>query len=47
LIRPDRQRTASFAPEVDYPSYAELRADPKRHGVRAENVVATISPQIA
>jgi phosphoenolpyruvate carboxykinase (ATP) len=40
LIRPDRSELASFVPEftiVDLPSF---KADPKRHGVRSETVIA-------
>ena len=40
LIRPDRSELASFIPEftiVDLPSF---KADPKRHGVRSETVIA-------
>src|SRR6202012_305765 len=40
LIRPEASELASFVPEftiIDLPSF---RADPKRHGVRSENVVA-------
>ena len=40
LIRPERSELASFVPEftvVDLPSF---KADPKRHGVRSETVIA-------
>ncbi len=40
LIRPDRSELASFIPEftiVDLPSF---KADPKRHGVRSETIIA-------
>lgn len=40
LIRPERAELAHFAPEftiVDLPSF---KADPKRHGVRSETVIA-------
>jgi phosphoenolpyruvate carboxykinase (ATP) len=40
LIRPERGELASFVPEftiVDLPSF---KADPKRHGVRSETVIA-------
>src|SRR5262249_1832821 len=40
LIRPPRNELASFVPEftvVDLPSF---KADPKRHGVRSETIIA-------
>ena len=40
LIRPDRAELANFVPEftiVDLPSF---KADPKRHGVRSETIIA-------
>ena len=40
LIRPDRSELASFVPEftiVDLPSF---KADPKRHGVRSDTIIA-------
>ena len=40
LICPDRSELASFIPEftiVDLPSF---KADPKRHGVRSETIIA-------
>src|SRR5258708_32439155 len=40
LIRPETSELENFVPEltgVDLPSF---KADPKRHGVRSENVVA-------
>jgi phosphoenolpyruvate carboxykinase (ATP) len=40
LIRPDRSELASFVPEftiVDLPSF---KADPERHGVRSETIIA-------
>src|SRR5919201_925143 len=40
LIRPDVSELASFVPELTMIDLASFRADPKRHGVRSENVVA-------
>ncbi len=40
LVRPDRSELSSFVPEftiVDLPSF---KADPKRHGVRSETIIA-------
>src|SRR4051812_41686653 len=40
LIRPDTSELASFVPELTVIDLPSFRADPKRHGVRSENVVA-------
>src|SRR5689334_15556237 len=40
LIRPDASELASFTPELTIVDLPSFRADPKRHGVRSENVVA-------
>ena len=40
LIRPDASELASFVPELTMIDLPSFRADPKRHGVRSENVVA-------
>jgi len=40
LIRPDASDLASFVPELTIIDLPSFRADPKRHGVRSENVVA-------
>src|SRR3954462_5920997 len=40
LIRPDLSELADFVPELTIIDLPSFRADPKRHGVRSENVVA-------
>ena len=40
LIRPETSELASFVPELTIIDLPSFRADPKRHGVRSENVVA-------
>src|SRR5258708_29466744 len=40
LIRPETETLASFVPELTIIDLPSFRADPKRHGVRSENVVA-------
>jgi len=40
LIRPAAAELADFAPELTIVDLPSFRADPKRHGVRSENVVA-------
>ena len=40
LIRPDSPALADFVPELTIIDMPSFRADPKRHGVRSENVVA-------
>ncbi len=40
LIRPQAIELASFVPELTMIDMPSFRADPKRHGVRSENVVA-------
>src|SRR5438132_3264714 len=40
LIRPEASTLADFVPELTIISLPSFRADPKRHGVRSENVVA-------
>jgi len=40
LRRPDTAELASFVPELTIIDLPSFRADPKRHGVRSENVVA-------
>ena len=40
LIRPETSELASFVPELTVIDLPSFRADPKRHGVRSENVVA-------
>ena len=40
LIRPERNELDSFVPELTIIDMPSFRADPKRHGVRSENVVA-------
>src|SRR4051812_26592016 len=40
LIRPEASDLASFVPELTIIDLPSFRADPKRHGVRSENVVA-------
>ena len=40
LIRPEASELASFVPELTIVDLPSFRADPKRHGVRSENVVA-------
>ena len=40
LRRPDTAELASFVPELTIVDLPSFRADPKRHGVRSENVVA-------
>ena len=40
LIRPEASELASFVPELTIIDLPSFRADPKRHGVRSENVVA-------
>src|SRR6201991_3429483 len=39
LIRPEASELASFVPELTIIDLPSFRADPKRHGVRSENVV--------
>ena len=40
LIRPEASELASFVPELTIIDLPSFKADPKRHGVRSENVVA-------
>ena len=40
LIRPEAASLAGFVPELTIIDLPSFRADPKRHGVRSENVVA-------
>src|SRR6201999_4562553 len=40
LIRPQAVELSSFVPELTIIDMPSFRADPKRHGVRSENVVA-------
>ena len=40
LIRPETSELASFVPELTIIDLPSFKADPKRHGVRSENVVA-------
>jgi phosphoenolpyruvate carboxykinase (ATP) len=40
LIRPDRSELASFVPELTIVDLPTFKADPKRHGVRSETVIA-------
>ena len=40
LIRPEAVELANFVPELTIIDMPSFRADPKRHGVRSENVVA-------
>ena len=40
LIRPEASELAIFVPELTIIDLPSFRADPKRHGVRSENVVA-------
>src|SRR4029077_5643309 len=40
FIRPEAGDLASFVPELTIVDLPSFRADPKRHGVRSENVVA-------
>src|SRR6201986_2079461 len=40
LIRPDVSELAGFVPDLTIVHLPSFRADPKRHGVRSENVVA-------
>ena len=40
LIRPEQSELAGFSPELTIIDLPSFRADPKRHGVRSENVVA-------
>ena len=40
LIRPEASELAGFVPELTIVDLPSFRADPKRHGVRSENVVA-------
>ncbi|HET6838695.1 MAG TPA: phosphoenolpyruvate carboxykinase (ATP), partial [Bradyrhizobium sp.] len=40
LIRPETSELAGFVPELTIIDLPSFRADPKRHGVRSENVVA-------
>src|SRR5436305_2914879 len=40
LIRPDAEDLSSFVPELTIIDLPSFKADPKRHGVRSENVVA-------
>jgi phosphoenolpyruvate carboxykinase (ATP) len=40
LIRPQASELASFVPELTIIDLPSFKADPKRHGVRSENVVA-------
>jgi phosphoenolpyruvate carboxykinase (ATP) len=40
LIRPEASALANFVPELTVIDLPSFRADPKRHGVRSENVVA-------
>ncbi|MCC6947487.1 MAG: phosphoenolpyruvate carboxykinase [Bradyrhizobiaceae bacterium] len=40
LIRPDRSELANFAPELTIVCLPSFKADPARHGVRSETVIA-------
>ena len=40
LIRPETSELADFVPELTIIDLPSFKADPKRHGVRSENVVA-------
>ncbi len=40
LIRPETSEIENFVPELTIIDLPSFRADPKRHGVRSENVVA-------
>ena len=40
LIRPDRADLAGFVPELTIVDLPSFKADPKRHGVRSETVIA-------
>jgi phosphoenolpyruvate carboxykinase (ATP) len=40
LLRPDRNELATFVPELTIYCCPTFRADPKRHGVRGETVIA-------
>src|SRR5258705_6416578 len=40
LIGPETAELANFVPELTIIDLPSFRADPKRHGVRSENVVA-------
>src|SRR5258705_12164068 len=40
LIRPEISELADFVPELTIIDLPSFKADPKRHGVRSENVVA-------
>ena len=40
LIRPERSELANFAPELTIVDLPSFKADPKRHGVRTETVIA-------
>src|SRR5260370_1005987 len=40
LIRPEASELENFVPELTIIDLPSFRADPKRHGVRSENVVA-------
>jgi phosphoenolpyruvate carboxykinase (ATP) len=40
LIRPDPAQLKGFAPEMQVVCFPSFRADPKRHGVRSETVIA-------
>src|SRR5215813_12615984 len=40
LIRPDASELANFVPELTIVDLPSFKADPKRHGVKSENVVA-------
>jgi phosphoenolpyruvate carboxykinase (ATP) len=40
LIRPDRSELAAFLPEMTIVDLPSFKADPKRHGVRSETIIA-------
>jgi phosphoenolpyruvate carboxykinase (ATP) len=40
LIRPDRADLASFVPDLTIVDLPSFKADPKRHGVRSETIIA-------
>ncbi|BAT59277.1 phosphoenolpyruvate carboxykinase [ATP] [Variibacter gotjawalensis] len=40
LIRPERKELASFTPELTIVDLPSFKADPKRHGVRSETIIA-------
>jgi phosphoenolpyruvate carboxykinase (ATP) len=40
LIRPDRAELASFVPDLTIVDLPSFKADPKRHGVRTETIIA-------